>query len=73
MVFFVLLDRTLKSNKLSTKDEAQTPKKSYNINDIHFLRVDKSVPFDLDEVYFTFELREDGLFFKIYKEKSRFA
>lgn len=55
-----------KFNKLSTQDDAQIPEKSYNINNLHFLRVDKSVPFDLDEVYFSLETREDGLYFKVY-------
>jgi hypothetical protein len=65
-----MLDRAPKFNKLSTKDEAQTPEKAYNINDIHFLRVDKSVPFDLDDVYFTWEILGNGIYFKVCQERS---
>jgi hypothetical protein len=54
---------------LSYKDKNRRAlEKAYNINQNYFLRVDQPVPFDLDRSFFTAELMEDGIYFKIVKE-----
>jgi hypothetical protein len=53
----------------SLPGDAQIPEKTYNINRNYFLHVAQTVPFDLNQVFFTIEVREDGLYFKVVKEK----
>jgi hypothetical protein len=67
----VLLESTAnKFKNPSLPADAQIPEKAYNINQDYFLHVAQTVPFDLNQVFFTTEVREDGLYFKVVKEKE---
>lgn len=46
----------------------RTPERPYNINENYFLHIDHSVPFDLDQIYFTPHITEDGIYFKVHKD-----
>lgn len=47
------------------------PERPYNINQNYFLHVDGTVPFDLDQVYFTAHITEDGIYFRVSQDLKK--
>ena len=66
------VDSTLKFKNVSPLSHLNnpTPQKPYNINQNYFLHIDQTVPFDLDDVYFTAHITEDGIYFKVQKGRT---